>query len=182
MLKLIIAVIAMTATSGAASAQKYYMRAALPEGAFTLPSEPVDNNVYLWSRPTDPSNSKLCIAGIRTTAYINQCYYEANGKVIVAPNSKCPAPEPEVRPTDYYACSLNCSTLRASRIPPTPGTFIGTASNSVDAQKLCNQQVAQNGICYRDTTTNRVTWGNADPLTLLTSTKATDTAIYCGAS
>jgi hypothetical protein len=179
MLKLIIAVMAMAGTTGIASAQTYYIRQTLTASGFDKAAEPVDDHVYRWTQPIDFSASKLCVAGFKTTPYLNQCYDQTAG--VVVEDAKCPSPAPAAR-TDVFACTLNCSTLRASRMPPTPGTFIGTATSSTGAQALCNKQTAQNGICYRDTTTNNVTFGYAAASTLVTSSKATDTAIYCGAS
>jgi len=180
MLKLIIAAIAVTTSMSAASAQTFYMRATLSPSAFasSAPAEPVDEHVYRWTQPIDFSASKLCVAGFKSTPYVNQCY-DATADAVVE-DSKCTAPAPAPR-TDVFACTLNCSALRASRMPAEPGTFLGTATSSAGAQALCNKQVAQNGICYRDTTTNRVTFGYTNSAAVASS-KTTDTAVYCGAT
>lgn len=181
MLKLIIAAMVLTGSAGAASAQKYYMRAALPSGGFpdkTTPSEPVDDHVYRWSQSTPvPGGNLRCVAGFKTTTYLNQCYDQTAG-VIVA-DAKCPTPVPEPL-TKVWACTLNCSTLASNKMPPEPGKYLGTATAS-GARTLCNKEPAQDGICYRDTTTSRVTFGYSPGSTILASSKSTDTAVWCGA-
>jgi len=176
-MKLIIAVIAVTGASGAASAEKYYMRAALPSAAFVAQ---VDDHVYRWSQSKpDPANSKLCMAGVKTTRYVTECYDQTAGVVVADAKCSSPAPAPKA---EAFLCTLSCSELKPLKMPPQPGKFIGTATSSIAAQTLCNKEPAQNGICYRDTTTNNVTFGYSDPLTIMASSKSTDTAVYCGAS
>lgn len=172
--RLAVACMAMISAVDSASAQSYYIRVHL-NGAADKQAEPVDDHSYRWTQPRDVYGQ--CIVGYRTITYKNECYDETAGVVVA--DAKCTATPPAPR-TDVNQCFFRCSNPQPNKKPAVAGTPLGTANSAANAAALCNTHPAQTGICYRDAATNQVTFTYTTQQTV-SSTRAADTAVVCGA-